>query len=106
MYARARSRRALKQARPKEALAVIQHTIRKIQAINDRFEQEDDENSMELTVLRALAREIRTLVPNSAFDETDILFPPEEQFEILFLPTTIRLAQSTSASYKIKIVRS
>lgn len=63
MYARARSRRALKQARPKEALAVIQHTIRKIQAINDRFEQEDDENSMELTVLRALAREIRTLVP-------------------------------------------
>ncbi len=63
MYARARSRRALKQARPKEALAVIQQTIREIQAIYDRFEQQANETSMELTVLHALAREIQTLIP-------------------------------------------
>ena len=63
MYARARSRRALKQNRPREALAVIHQTIGEIQGVYDSFEQQSGEVSTELAVLRALAREVKTLVP-------------------------------------------
>ncbi|HDY65109.1 MAG TPA: hypothetical protein ENH84_02605, partial [Phycisphaerae bacterium] len=42
---------------------MIHRTIREIQGIYDCFEQQSDKVSTELAVLRALAREIKTLVP-------------------------------------------
>ncbi|MBN1555460.1 MAG: UvrB/UvrC motif-containing protein [Phycisphaerae bacterium] len=64
MYARARARSEIRKSRPKRALAVIRRTIGEIKALHERFEQEEpDESSMELSVLRALEREIQSLIP-------------------------------------------
>lgn len=64
MYTRARARWEIRKNRPKEALAVIRRTIEEIEHLYERFGHEEAaESSMELSVLRALQREIKSLVP-------------------------------------------
>lgn len=64
MYTRARARGEIRKNRPKRALAVIRRSIEEIQNLYDRFGQEETtETSMELSVLRALEREIKSLLP-------------------------------------------
>lgn len=66
MYARARARVEIRKNRPRRALAAIRRAIREIEAHYERFSREEEhaaETSMELSVLRALEREILSLLP-------------------------------------------
>jgi len=64
MYTRSRARWEIRKSRPKRALAVIRRTITEIQNLYDRFGHEESaETGMELSVLRALEREIKSLIP-------------------------------------------
>lgn len=64
MYTRARSRIALKNNRPRQALAVVKRGIRDIRDFYEHFEQEEQvESSNELAVLYAMAGEIEPLIP-------------------------------------------
>ena len=64
MYTRARARWEIKKNRPKRALAVIRRTIEEIRNLYERFGHEESaENCMELSVLRALEQEIKSLLP-------------------------------------------
>jgi len=64
MYTRARSQAALRDSRPKAALKAIQAGIDEIKAFYDRFDQDKlADGSAELTILRALAREVEGRIP-------------------------------------------
>jgi hypothetical protein len=64
MHTRARARWEIRKNRPKRALAAIRRAVEEIQNLYERFGQEESaESSMELSVLRALQREIKSLIP-------------------------------------------
>jgi hypothetical protein len=63
MYSRAAARLALRRNKPIEALEIVQNGIQTIRTVFETFEIEEDETSGELSVLRALEREIQQLIP-------------------------------------------
>lgn len=64
MHTRAGARMALNANRPKKALSIVRRAIRAIRAFYERYDApEAVEQSTELAVLKALAREVKALIP-------------------------------------------
>lgn len=63
MCTRARAQAALRDRRPKRALAAVRKGIEEIRAFSERFGGDLSEDPPEMTILGALAREIETRVP-------------------------------------------
>jgi len=64
MWARARTHVQLQDNRPKAALAAVREGIEKIEAFYQDFDQEDMiENSGEIAVLRAMAKDVERRIP-------------------------------------------
>ena len=63
MCTRARAQGALRDHRPKQALAAVQRGVADIEAFAQRFASEAMGDPPELTILNALAREIETRIP-------------------------------------------
>lgn len=64
MCARSRGQRALRDSRPKAGLAAVRNGIEEIEQFYRRYDQDKaNENSAELAILRALAKELEARVP-------------------------------------------